>query len=265
MTRPGRAPPPFPPGPFVDLCRGPHLPNTGKVKAFAVTKTSAALWLGKAGNDELQRVYGVSFPDKKEFAEWKALQEEAKKRDHRAIGIKQELFFFDDLSPGSCFFQPLGGRLYNKLVELIRGQLWLRGYEEVITPNMYNLKLWQTSGHATKYAENMFMLDCEGQPFALKAMNCPGHCLMFKHRKRSYRELPLRMADFGVLHRNELSGEPPPPRPALAQGRVPVTCPRRAPQARSPASRACAASSRTTRTSFAWSRRSSRRSPTCST
>ncbi|EOD21606.1 threonine-tRNA ligase, partial [Emiliania huxleyi CCMP1516] len=217
-------PPPSPPGPFVDLCRGPHLPNTGKVKAFAVTKTSAALWLGKAGNDELQRVYGVSFPDKKEFAEWKALQEEAKKRDHRAIGIKQELFFFDDLSPGSCFFQPLGGRLYNKLVELIRGQLWLRGYEEVITPNMYNLKLWQTSGHATKYAENMFMLDCEGQPFALKAMNCPGHCLMFKHRKRSYRELPLRMADFGVLHRNELSGEPPPPRPALAQGRVPVTC-----------------------------------------
>jgi len=141
-TRPPRSPPPpSPPGPFVDLCRGPHLPNTGKVKAFAVTKTSAALWLGKAGNDELQRVYGVSFPDKKEFSEWKALQEEAKKRDHRAIGIKQELFFFDDLSPGSCFFQPLGGRLYNKLVELIRGQLWLRGYEEVITPNMHNLKL----------------------------------------------------------------------------------------------------------------------------
>jgi len=193
-------------GPFVDLCRGPHLPDTGRIKAFAVTKTSAALWLGKQGNDELQRVYGVTFPDKKEFTEWQHFQAEAAKRDHRAIGIKQELFFFDELSPGSCFFLPHGGRLYSKLVEVIKEQYWLRGYEEVVTPNMYNIALWHTSGHAAKYKDNMFLLDIEGQEFGLKPMNCPGHCIMFKHRKRSYRELPLRLADFGVLHRNEISG-----------------------------------------------------------
>jgi len=193
-------------GTFIDLCRGPHLPNTGKVKAFAVTKTSAALWLGKQGNDELQRVYGITFPDKKEFAEWKHFQEEAAKRDHRAIGLKQDLFFFDELSPGSCFFLPHGGRIYTKLCESIRQQLWVRGYDEVVTPNMYNMNLWHTSGHAAKYKENMFCLDIEGQEFGLKPMNCPGHCLMFKHSMRSYRELPLRFADFGVLHRNELSG-----------------------------------------------------------
>jgi len=193
-------------GPFVDLCRGPHLPNTSRVKAFAVTKSSAALWLGKQGNDELQRVYGITFPDKKQLTEWKHFQEEAAKRDHRAIGVQQELFFFDDLSPGSCFFQPLGGRIYNRLMEMIRTQYWSRQYEEVVTPNMYNMNLWHTSGHAAKYKENMFLLDVEGQEFGLKPMNCPGHCIMFKHRKRSYRELPLRLADFGVLHRNELSG-----------------------------------------------------------
>uniref|UniRef100_A0A7S0IKQ1 Probable threonine--tRNA ligase, cytoplasmic n=1 Tax=Calcidiscus leptoporus TaxID=127549 RepID=A0A7S0IKQ1_9EUKA len=193
-------------GPFVDLCRGPHLPNTGKIKAFAVTKTSASLWLGKQGNDELQRTYGITFPDKKDFTEWKHLQEEAAKRDHRVIGLKQELFFFDELSPGSCFFLPHGGRLWNKLQGAIREQLWVRGYDEVVTPNMYNLKLWETSGHAAKYKENMFCLDIENAEFGLKPMNCPGHCLMFKMRKRSYRELPIRLADFGVLHRNELSG-----------------------------------------------------------
>ena len=193
-------------GPFVDLCRGPQLPTTGRVKAFATTKASSALWLGKQGNDELQRVYGISFADKKEMAEWKTLQEEAAKRDHRKIGEAQDLFFFDDLSPGSCFFLPHGARIYNKLQELIRQQYFLRNYTEVCTPNMYNLKLWETSGHAAKYKENMFCFDIEGQEFGLKPMNCPGHCIMFRHRKRSYRELPMRYADFGVLHRNELSG-----------------------------------------------------------
>ncbi|KAL1508523.1 hypothetical protein AB1Y20_004623 [Prymnesium parvum] len=193
-------------GKFVDLCRGPHLPNTSRVKAFAVTKTSASQWLGKQGNDELQRVYGITFPDKKDLAEWTALQEEAAKRDHRKIGVDQQLLFFDDLSPGSCFFLPHGCRLYNKLMEIIREQYWKRGYSEVVTPNMYNLKLWETSGHAAKYKENMFCFDIEAQEFGLKPMNCPGHCIMFKSRKRSYRELPMRYADFGVLHRNELSG-----------------------------------------------------------
>jgi len=193
-------------GKFVDLCRGPHLPSTNRVKAFAVTKTSASQWLGKAGNDELQRVYGITFPDKKELAEWKALQEEAAKRDHRKIGVDQSLYFFDDLSPGSCFFLPHGTRLYNRLIATIREQYWLRGYDEVVTPNMYNLKLWEQSGHAAKYKENMFTFDIENQEFGLKPMNCPGHCVMFKSKKRSYRELPMRYADFGVLHRNELSG-----------------------------------------------------------
>ena len=193
-------------GPFIDLCRGPHLPNTDRVKAFKCVKASSALWLGKVGNDDLQRVYGVAFGDKKQLKEWEELQKAAAERDHRKIGVEQELLFFDDLSPGSCFFLPHGCRIYNRLIELIRKEYFARNYTEVVTPNMYNLKLWETSGHAAKYKENMFLLDIEGQEFGLKPMNCPGHCIMFKHRKRSYRELPMRLADFGVLHRNELSG-----------------------------------------------------------
>ena len=193
-------------GPFVDLCKGPHLPTTGKVKAFAMTKTSSALWLGKQGSDTLQRCYGISFSDKKELTAWKTLQEEAAKRDHRKIGEDQKLLFFDELSPGSCFFLPHGCRIYNRLVDIIRHQYFLRGYTEVVTPNMYNLKLWQTSGHAAKYKENMFCFHIEGQEFGLKPMNCPGHCIMFGKSMRSYRELPMRFGDFGVLHRNELSG-----------------------------------------------------------
>jgi len=193
-------------GPFVDLCKGPHLLNTSRVKAFKVVKASSSQWLGKVGNDELQRVYGVAFGDKKELKEWEELQKAAAERDHRVIGVQQELLFFDELSPGSCFFLPHGCRIYNRLVDLIRKEYFARNYMEVVTPNMYNLKLWETSGHAAKYKENMFLLDIEGQEFGLKPMNCPGHCLMFRHRKRSYRELPMRLADFGVLHRNELSG-----------------------------------------------------------
>ena len=153
-------------GPFVDLCKGPHLPTTGRVKAFAMTKTSSALWLGKQGNDTLQRCYGISFSDKKELTEWKTLQEEAAKRDHRKIGEDQALMFFDDLSPGSCFFLPYGARIYNKLMQIIKTEYAARGYDEVITPNMYNLKLWETSGHAAKYKENMFCFDIEGRSLA---------------------------------------------------------------------------------------------------
>lgn len=193
-------------GPLVDLCRGPHLPHTGLVKEFKVTKNSASYWLGKKENDSLQRVYGISFPDKKMMKEWVHFQEEAKKRDHRLIGKEQQLFFFHELSPGSCMMLPHGTRIYNTLVDFIRTQYRVRGYDEVMTPNMYNVKLWQTSGHWQNYKENMFQFDVEGQTFALKPMNCPGHCLMFAHRARSYRELPIRFADFGVLHRNEISG-----------------------------------------------------------
>lgn len=154
----------------------------------------------------MQRIYGISFPDKKQLDEHKKLLEEAAKRDHRKIGKEQELFFFHELSPGSCFFLPHGTRIYNTLVEFLRAEYWKRGYEEVITPNMYNAKLWETSGHWQNYQENMFTFEVEKDKFGLKPMNCPGHCLLFGHRERSYRELPWRVADFGVIHRNEFSG-----------------------------------------------------------
>ncbi|KAL3313863.1 Threonine--tRNA ligase 1, cytoplasmic, partial [Cichlidogyrus casuarinus] len=193
-------------GPLIDLCRGPHVRHTGCIKSMAVTKSSASYWEGRADAESLQRVYGISFPNEKQLKEWKRLQEEAAKRDHRKLGIEQKLFFFHELSPGSCFFLPAGAHIYNKLMNFIRNEYWKRGFTEVITPNMYNTKLWETSGHWQHYSENMFKTEVEKQIFALKPMNCPGHCLMFAHTTRSHRELPLRMADFGVLHRNEYSG-----------------------------------------------------------
>jgi threonyl-tRNA synthetase len=193
-------------GPLIDLCMGPHLPNTGKIKAFAAVKTSSANWLGDVNNDPLQRIYGIAFPDKALLKKWQEFQEQAKQRDHRLVGNKQELFFFHQLSPGSCFWLPHGARVYNKLIEFIRNQYWSRGYQEVITPNIFNLQLWEISGHAQHYKENMFTFDVENQEWGMKPMNCPAHCLLFAHRLRSYRELPLRVADFGVLHRNEVSG-----------------------------------------------------------
>ncbi|CAG8713722.1 11718_t:CDS:10, partial [Racocetra persica] len=193
-------------GPLIDLCMGPHVPHTGKIKAFEITKNSASYFLGDSKNDSLQRIYGISFPDTKQMTEYKKFVEEAAKRHHRKIGQDQELFFFDELSPGSCFFLPNGTRIYNTLMDFIKSEYRKRGYQEVITPNMYNTKLWEISGHLQNYEENMFCFEVEKEKFALKPMNCPGHCLMFKHRDRSYRELPIRLADFGVLHRNELSG-----------------------------------------------------------
>ncbi|ORZ21236.1 hypothetical protein BCR42DRAFT_459239 [Absidia repens] len=193
-------------GPLIDLCRGPHVPHTGRVKAMSVTKNSASYFLGDAKNDSLQRLYGISFPDKKQLTEYKKFIEEASKRDHRKIGREQELFFFHELSPGSAFMLPHGARMYNALMDMIKDQYRVRGFTEVITPNMFNLKLWNQSGHAAKYQENMFCLDVDKEKFALKPMNCPSHCLMFGHKERSYRDLPVRFADFGVLHRNEFSG-----------------------------------------------------------
>ena len=136
-------------GPLIDLCRGPHVPTTAAIKAFDVVKHSAAYWLGSADNDSLQRVYGVSFPDVKQMKAYKVMVEEARKRDHRLLGAQQELFFFHELSPGSCFFLPHGARLYNKLQDFIRGQYRRRGYSEVVTPNMYNIDLWRISGEHT--------------------------------------------------------------------------------------------------------------------
>eukprot|EP00735_Rhodelphis_limneticus_P005303 TRINITY_DN1708_c0_g1::TRINITY_DN1708_c0_g1_i1::g.25039::m.25039 TRINITY_DN1708_c0_g1::TRINITY_DN1708_c0_g1_i1::g.25039 ORF type:complete len:772 (+),score=309.82,sp/Q54J66/SYTC1_DICDI/59.25/0.0,tRNA-synt_2b/PF00587.20/5.1e-43,HGTP_anticodon/PF03129.15/6.3e+03,HGTP_anticodon/PF03129.15/4.4e-22,tRNA_SAD/PF07973.9/4.7e-12,TGS/PF02824.16/4.3e-07 TRINITY_DN1708_c0_g1_i1:216-2318(+) len=193
-------------GTLIDLCKGPHLPNTNRIKAFKVTNNSSAYWLNDQKNDNLQRVYGVSFPDKKLLKEYEFRLAEAEKRDHRKVGKEQDLFFFHELSPGSCFWLPHGTRIYNKLVDFIRNQYWKRGYTEVVTPNVFNFKLWETSGHAANYKENMFCFNVENQEFGLKPMNCPGHCLMFGAKMRSYKELPIRFADFGVLHRNEISG-----------------------------------------------------------
>ncbi|KAG5062041.1 hypothetical protein JHK85_003224 [Glycine max] len=212
-------------GPLVDLCRGPHIPNTSFVKAIACLKASSAYWRGDKDRESLQRVYGISYPDQKSLKEYLHRLEEAKKYDHRILGVKQELILHHEWSPGSWFFLPQGTRIYNKLMDFIRNQYRDRGYQEVISPNVFNMELWVQSGHAANYREDMFILEVDKQEFGLKPMNCPGHCLMFKHRVRSYRasllaarmlgvvkmstlsaELPLRFADFGVLHRNEASG-----------------------------------------------------------
>ncbi|KAJ6463891.1 threonyl-tRNA synthetase [Mycena sanguinolenta] len=193
-------------GPMVDLCVGPHIPHSGKIKAMMITKNSSSYFLGDANNDSLQRIYGISFPDKKQLTEYKAFLAEAAKRDHRRIGKDQELFFFNEMSPGSCFFLPHGTRIYNTLLEFLRSEYFKRGYQEVISPNMFHSKLWEQSGHWQNYQDGMFSLDIEKEKWGLKPMNCPGHCIIFGSRDRSYRELPLRMAEFGIIHRNEASG-----------------------------------------------------------
>ncbi|XP_012588212.1 PREDICTED: probable threonine--tRNA ligase 2, cytoplasmic isoform X2 [Condylura cristata] len=193
-------------GPLIDLCKGPHVRHTGQIKAIRIFKNSSTYWEGRPEMETLQRIYGVSFPDSKMMKTWEKLQEEAKNRDHRKIGKEQELFFFHDLSPGSCFFLPRGAFIYNTLMDFIREEYHRRNFTEVLSPNVFNSKLWEASGHWEHYSENMFSFDVEKDTFALKPMNCPGHCLMFAHRPRSWREMPIRFADFGVLHRNELSG-----------------------------------------------------------
>ncbi|XP_036699248.1 threonine--tRNA ligase 2, cytoplasmic isoform X1 [Balaenoptera musculus] len=193
-------------GPLVDLCKGPHVSHTGKIKAIKIFKNSSTYWEGNPEMETLQRVYGISFPDDQMMTAWENLQEEAKTQDHRRIGKEQELFFFHDLSPGSCFFLPRGAFVYNTLMDFIREEYHRRSFMEVLSPNVYSSKLWETSGHWQHYSDNMFTFDIDKDTFALKPMNCPGHCLMFAHRPRSWREMPIRFADFGALHRNEPLG-----------------------------------------------------------
>ena len=193
-------------GNLIDLCMGPHLVSTGVAKNIKVYKNSGCYWLGNCENDSLQRVYGITFPDKAKMEQWVKIKEEEARRDHRNIGKKHGYFMFHDLSPGSCFFFPDGAHLYNKLMDFMRKEYKIRGFQEVISPNMFNIRLWKTSGHYKNYHENIFTLNVENQGFGLKPMNCPGHCLMFDSKVRSYKELPMRFADFGVLHRNEVSG-----------------------------------------------------------
>ncbi|NXF60795.1 SYTC protein, partial [Ciccaba nigrolineata] len=189
-------------GPLIDLCRGPHVRHTGKIKTIKIHKNSSTYWEGKADMESLQRIYGISFPDGKMLKEWEKFQEEAKSRDHRKIGrVRQFFCLFTHSFSLLCDF-----RIHNTFLWFFGCEYRKRGFQEVVTPNVFNSKLWMTSGHWQHYSDNMFSFEVEKEIFALKPMNCPGHCLMFDHRPRSWRELPLRLADFGVLHRNELSG-----------------------------------------------------------
>ncbi|MFT4282840.1 MAG: threonine--tRNA ligase [Candidatus Woesearchaeota archaeon] len=193
-------------GEFTDLCKGPHVERTGVIKALKLMKVSGAYWRANQDNKQLQRIYGISFPNKKDLKEYIRILEEAKKRDHRKLMKEQDLVMLHEYAPGSPFFLPKGTAIYNALVDFIRDEYKKRGYDEVITPQLFNKKLWETSGHWEHYKDDMFILKVEGQEHSLKPMNCPSHCLIFNKETRSYKDLPLKIADFCSLHRNELSG-----------------------------------------------------------
>ncbi|HIJ18430.1 TPA: threonine--tRNA ligase, partial [Candidatus Woesearchaeota archaeon] len=169
-------------------------------------KLAGAYWRGDAKNRQLQRIYGISFPEEKMLKQHLAMLEEAKKRDHRVLGQKLDLFSFDEVSPGAPFFHPKGTIIYNELLSFIREEYRKRGYDEVITPLIYDRSLWEASGHWQHYRENMFVLEVDGKEASLKSMNCPSHCVIYGKSFKSYRDLPLRIADFAPLHRNELRG-----------------------------------------------------------
>jgi threonyl-tRNA synthetase len=207
---------------WVDVCEGPHVPQTGFLKAIKLTSVAGAYWRGNEKNPMLQRIYGTAFPSKEALHEHLRLIEEAKNRDHRKLGKELDLFMFHDVAPAMPFFLPKGAFVYNKLVQYVRDLYEGQGYEEVITPLAYDPKLFRTSGHLGHYNENMYRLWTEdlvegedptkvkevlqAGSFALKPMNCPSHCIIFGHKKRSYRELPWRVADFARLHRYERGG-----------------------------------------------------------
>jgi len=193
-------------GEFVDLCRGPHLPSTGRVKAFKLLSVAGAYWRGDASQKMLQRIYGTAFPTKGELDAHLHLLEEAKKRDHRKLGKELELFMFSEEAPGMPFYLPKGMVLRTELEQYSREEQRKVRYEEVRTPFMMNRQLWEQSGHWEHYHENMYFTEAENNTFALKPMNCPGHMLVYKNRLRSYRELPIRIAEFGQVHRHEYSG-----------------------------------------------------------
>ena len=193
-------------GDFVDLCRGPHLPSTGCVKAYKLLNVAGAYWRGDVRNKMLQRVYGTSFPDKKALKEHLELLEEAKKRDHRKIGRELDLFSFQEEGPGFPFFHPNGMVLYNEIMAYVREELAQLNYVEIMTPLILNEELWHQSGHWDHYRENMYFTEIDERSFAVKPMNCPGCALVFRNDLRSYRDLPLKIAEFGRVHRHELSG-----------------------------------------------------------
>ena len=194
-------------GDWLDLCRGPHLPSTGKLpKAFKLTKLAGAYWRGDARNAMLQRIYGTAWEHPKQLEAYLTLLEEAEKRDHRRLGREMQLFHFQEEAAGSVFWHPKGWTLYRLLQDYMRARLEAAGYVEVRTPQLYDRTLWEKSGHWEKFREHMFTAESEDKVLALKPMNCPGHVQIYRQGIKSYRDLPLRMAEFGSCHRNEPSG-----------------------------------------------------------
>ncbi|OBY81637.1 threonine--tRNA ligase [Paenibacillus sp. KS1] len=193
-------------GEFVDLCRGPHVPSTGRIKAFKLMKVSGAYWRGDSNNKMLQRVYGTAFAKKDQLEEYLHMLEEAKKRDHRRLGTELGLFMFSEEAPGMPFYLPNGMTIRTELEDFARGLQRRRGYDEVRTPLMMNNRLWEQSGHWDHYKDNMYFTKVDDTTFALKPMNCPGHMLIYKNGQHSYRELPIRLGEFGQVHRHEMSG-----------------------------------------------------------
>jgi threonyl-tRNA synthetase len=194
-------------GDWVDLCRGPHVPSTGKLKAFKLTKVAGAYWRGDSRNEMLQRIYGTAWPDKKQLDAYLHRLEEAEKRDHRRIGRELDLFHLQEEAPGAVFWHPKGWLVFQVLIAYMRQRQTAAGYEEVSAPELMDATLWQQSGHLEKFGENMFLTKTpDERVYAIKPMNCPGHVQIFKHGLRSYRELPVRYAEFGKVHRYEPSG-----------------------------------------------------------
>jgi len=193
-------------GNFSDLCRGPHIINTGKVKAFKLTKIAGAYWKGDAKNKQLQRIYGISYSDKKELKQYLTLIEEASKRDHRKIGKEMDLFSFHEEAPGMPFFHSKGTFIWNTLHEFVKGMMLDRNYEINKTPIILNKSLWLQSGHWDHYQDNMYFTKIDKADYAVKPMNCHGNILIYKSKAHSYRDLPIRAGEFGLVHRHELSG-----------------------------------------------------------
>jgi threonyl-tRNA synthetase len=193
-------------GDFVDLCRGPHVPSTSKLKVFKLMKLAGAYWRGDSKNEMLQRIYGTAWENKKDLEDYLHRLEEAEKRDHRKIGKTQDLFHTQEEAPGMIFWHPKGWTLYQLIVQYMSKVYRDNGYLEVNTPEMLDRTLWEKSGHWDKFGESMFTTHSENRDYAIKPMNCPGHVQIYKHGLKSYRDLPLRLAEFGSCHRNEPSG-----------------------------------------------------------
>ena len=193
-------------GAFTDLCRGPHVPSTGKLKVFKLMKVAGAYWRGDSKNEQLQRIYGTAWIKKEDQDAYLHMLEEAEKRDHRKLGKQLDLFHLQDEAPGMVFWHPKGWTLWQQVEQYMRRRVNGAGYLEIKTPMVMDRSLWEASGHWQNYRENMFTTESEKRDYAIKPMNCPGHVQVFNHGLRSYRDLPLRYAEFGSCHRNEPSG-----------------------------------------------------------